>query len=163
MVSSIFGSASDYVHMGMALEQAHRAAKKGEVPIGAVVVDATGVCIASAYNQVEQQHSQAAHAELLALQQAGHGQKDWRLAGCWLYVTVEPCFMCMSLVYLSRTAGVVYGASSPLYGSQLDSSRMVSVYKVDAVRIISGVRAAEATDILKQFFKRKRNDDDLTQ
>jgi tRNA(adenine34) deaminase len=160
MITSPFGVEQDYEYMGIALTHARTAASMNEVPVGAVVVDNMGRLLAHAYNQVELQHTQVAHAEMLALRSAAVVCRDWRLKGCWLYVTLEPCFMCMGLIYLSRLTGVVYGAPSPLYGAQLDSSRMVSVYKIDSVRIIAGVRADEATCILKQFFKQKRNNND---
>ena len=143
--------------MTEALALARQAAERNEVPIGAVVVNSEGVIIGIGSNATEELHTQAAHAEARAFAAAGEKIGDWRLTGCWLYVTLEPCFMCMGLVYLSRVAGVVYSAQSPLFGGQLDSSRMVSVYKVDTVVIIGGVCKAEAADMLKAFFKRKRS------
>src|SRR5437016_11689783 len=98
--------------MQIALEQAHHAYEQGEVPVGAVVIDENGVIIAQAYNQVEHATTQRAHAEMIALEQAARNRGNWRLAGCWLYVTLEPCTMCIGLSQLSRVAGVVYGASS---------------------------------------------------
>jgi tRNA(adenine34) deaminase len=157
MITSPFGYARDYEYMGNALEQASYADAIGEVPIGAVVINTEGAIIAKAYNQVEKKHTQAAHAEIQVLTMAGALQSDWRLEGHWLYVTLEPCIMCMGLIYLSRLSGIVYAAASPLYGWQLDSSAIMSVYKIDTVRIISGVRADEAAALLKQFFKQKRN------
>jgi tRNA(adenine34) deaminase len=157
-LSSPFGRGQDEFFMHEALGLARQAAERGEVPIGAVVVNADGVIIGSGYNATEECHTQAAHAEVRALAAAGSNIKDWRLTGAWLYVTLEPCFMCMGLIYLSRLTVVVYGAQSPLFGGQLDSSRMVSVYKVDALMVIGGVCAEEASDMLKAFFKKKRSD-----
>jgi tRNA(adenine34) deaminase len=157
LVSSPFGSAQDNAFMAEALAHARVAAGHGEVPIGAVVVNAEGEIIGSGYNATEGCHTQAAHAEIRALAAAGMRKNDWRLTECWLYVTLEPCFMCMGLVYLSRLAGVVYGAQSPLFGGQLDSSRMVSVYKVNTLIVIGGVCKQEASDMLKAFFKKKRS------
>jgi tRNA(adenine34) deaminase len=157
-LSSPFGRDQDEFFMNEALGFARQAAERGEVPIGAVVVNADGIIIGSGYNATEECHTQSAHAEIRALAAAGSSNNDWRLTRAWLYVTLEPCFMCMGLIYLSRLAGVVYGAQSPLFGGQLDSSRMVSVYKVDTLMVIGGVCAAEASDMLKAFFKKKRSD-----
>ncbi len=143
--------------MAEALTLAKQAGLSGEVPIGAVVVNEQGIIIGSGFNETERACTQSAHAEMHALAAAGSKSNDWRLTGCWLYVTLEPCFMCMGLVYLSRLSGVVYGAQSPLFGGQLDSSRMVSVYKVNTLTVIGGVYEQEASDMLKAFFKRKRS------
>lgn len=158
-LSSPFGPAKDQVFMHQALALAQEAFSQGEVPIGALVVDEHGKVIGLGRNATEASCTQSAHAEVAALTQAGSVRGDWRLTGCWLYVTLEPCFMCMGLIYLSRVSGVVYGASSPLFGAHLDSSRMVSVYKVDTVSIISGVCTHEAAEMLKEFFKKKRSRD----
>lgn len=158
--STPFGHDQDQIFMSQALELARQAAARNEVPIGAVVVNGRGEIIGSGFNATEYLHTQSAHAEVLAVAAAGTANNDWRLTGCWLYVTLEPCFMCMGLIYLSRLAGVVYGAQSPLFGSQLDSSRMVSVYKVDTLVVIGGVCQQEASHMLKVFFRKKRSNDD---
>lgn len=162
LLSSPFGAEQDKIFMTEALALAKQAGLSGEVPIGAVVVDQHGVIIGSGYNATEECHTQSAHAEMGALAAAGSKSNDWRLTGCWLYVTLEPCFMCMGLAYLSRLSGVVYGAQSPLFGGQLDSSRMVSVYKVNTLTVIGGVYEQEASDMLKAFFKKKRSRDGCT-
>ncbi|HEV2916400.1 MAG TPA: nucleoside deaminase [Candidatus Babeliales bacterium] len=154
---SIFGAQRDLFYMDNALKQAQYAAEAQEIPIGAVIINKNGDCIAQAYNKTEQNHSQTAHAELEALRAAGNILKDWRLTDCWLYVTLEPCIMCMGAIYLSRLAGIVYGASSPLFGSQLDNAALLPVYKVDTLSIITGVRAKESELILKSFFRTKRS------
>lgn len=142
--------------MTLAIEQAALAQEQQEVPVGALVVNARGDIIAKAHNQTIQRCTQAAHAEMQALTSAGSINGDWRLTGCWLYVTLEPCVMCMGLIYLSRIEGVVYGATSPLFGSRLDNSGLLSVYKVNALQVVSGVCALEVAHMLKQFFKKKR-------
>lgn len=142
--------------MQRALRQAQRAFDRDEVPIGAVVVDQKGTVIAQAYNLVETKNTQAAHAEVQALIKAAKKVGDWRLTGCWLYVTLEPCTMCMGLIQLSRLAGVVYGPASPLFGFQLDNAQGLPLYKKDAVQIIQGVCASESVGLLKQFFKKQR-------
>ncbi len=145
--------------MELALAEARMGAKEDEVPIGAVIVDKNGSILSRAHNMVEARDTQTAHAELLALAQAGKKMGDWRLLDCWLYVTLEPCAMCMQAIKLHRLAGVVYGADSPLFGHQLDKNAIDSVYNDDTVQIISGIGQPEAGELLKQFFKKKRNED----
>lgn len=156
MESSIFGCKADVMYMKQALDCAHQAAKYNEVPVGAVVVDEDGAVLSTAYNQTITQSSQAAHSEIQALQKAGLYKKDWRLEGCWLYVTLEPCMMCMGLIYMSRLEGIVYAAQSPLFGLQLDKKAISSVYKINTLKIVSGVCQQEASNLLKQFFIKKR-------
>ncbi len=155
-MASPFGDAQDIQYMRKALAQAQSALKYDEVPIGAVVVAPSGEIIARAYNKVEKKHTQSAHAEVLALAKAGKKLKNWRLEGCWLYVTLEPCAACMHLIMMSRAAGIVFGAPSPLFGFHLDNDRILRVYKKDTVHIIAGVCAQESADMLQQFFKKKR-------
>jgi len=156
-------------YMKKALEYAQCAYELNEVPIGALVVlDTTDnfsnnnnyqdkYIIGAGYNQVEKLYTQSAHAEVIALAQAGQQLKNWRLSDCWLYVTLEPCAMCMNLIVLSRIKGVIYGAQSPLFGYHLDNGLQTQLYKKDAPRIISGICAQESADILKKFFDKKRN------
>jgi tRNA(adenine34) deaminase len=146
----------DQFYMDAALAQAKKAFLANEVPIGAVVIDTQGTIIGRGYNQVEKKQQQAAHAEVLAIQKANKVFNNWRLNHCWLYVTVEPCRMCMGLIRLSRMAGVIYGIDSPLFGYSLDRESEFPVYKENVVKVIKGLRAQEAADLLKQFFKQKR-------
>lgn len=144
-------------YMQHALAQAQLAFDKDEVPIGAVIVTADSRIVAHAYNQSESTHTQTAHAELLAIAQAGQALGDWRLEGCWLYVTLEPCAMCMNAILLSRLAGLVYGASSPLFGYlKVDKEGSSWLYKRDALTILAGIGENEARQLLQQFFKKKR-------
>lgn len=144
-------------YMQRALTLAQRAADADEVPIGAVIVDAQGAIIARAFNKSECNMSQTAHAELLALAKAGKTLKDWRLEGCWIYVTLEPCAMCMNAIVLSRLSGVVYGAESPLFGFQKFDKHIPSwIYKRDNLAIIGGVCEEDSRSLLQDFFKKKR-------
>lgn len=153
-----FGKEADTYFMNQALTQAKRAFAKDEVPVGAVVVSPQGNIIARGHNQVEKKHTQAAHAEVQALVKAGKKVADWRLEGHWLYVTLEPCAICMNLIYLSRLAGVIYGAKSPLFGyHHLDNNGSSSLYKRDAVMVIADICGQEAAQLLRTFFKEKRN------
>ncbi|MBN1549636.1 nucleoside deaminase [Candidatus Babeliales bacterium] len=144
--------------MQEALKQAHKAFDKDEVPVGAVVVDKHGTLIARAHNQVESTDTQTAHAELLALRKAGEKNGDWRLDGFWLYVTLEPCAMCLHAIALSRLAGVIYGADSPVFGFHLDKLGTLSIYRDRTLpfEIIGGVKAHEAGELLREFFRKKR-------
>lgn len=158
MQETIFGREKDAQLMAYALEQAQCAFDLGEVPIGAVVVDAHGTIIGSGFNQVEQRYAQCAHAEMIAIAQAGCTIGDWRLNGCWIYVTLEPCSMCMALIRLSRLQGMVFGADSPLFAHRLDNVDVVSVYNKDPLLTVSGVHKEESSELLKKFFKQKRKE-----
>lgn len=157
-MASPFGHQKDVFFMQQALKQAHKAAAANEVPIGAVIVSPDGKVIARAYNQVEHNQTQSAHAEVLAINKAGKKLGDWRMSECWIYVTLEPCSMCMNLIYLSRFAGVVFGASSPLFGYRLDNTQPDQVYKRATVMVIEGVCAQESAQLLKRFFNQKRTE-----
>lgn len=154
---SPFGKEHDTVFMKLALQQAHKAFRANEVPVGALVVNEKGTIVARAHNKVETKKTQMAHAECLALVQASKKKGGWRLDGHWLYVTLQPCGMCMALISLSRCAGVLYGTSSPLFGyHQVDNDSDHSLYRKDTMHIEAGVADREAAELLKQFFKAKR-------
>jgi tRNA(adenine34) deaminase len=156
MKSSIFGKEKDFFFMQQAMSHARQAYQHNEVPIGAVVVCEQGTIIGAGYNQVELCHTQRAHAESIAIEQAGASRDDWRLNGCWLYVTLEPCAMCIGLVTLSRMQGVVYAAPSPLFGYRLDKEASISVYNRGLLCTIEGVMQEEASTLLQHFFQQKR-------
>lgn len=153
---SIFGFKADKRYMALALKQAQKAAVCDEVPVGAIVVDADGVIIARGRNKVEDSCNQAAHAELNAIIKATRIKKNWRLNGCWIYVTLEPCVMCIGLIINSRLSGIVYAAQSPLFGYNLDKGISSWVYKKNAFRVVHGVCVDQSVALLKDFFKKKR-------
>jgi tRNA(adenine34) deaminase len=156
-VKSPFGFEQDVFFMKRALRQAQLAYVHNEVPVGALVVDAQGTILGQGYNKTEKRSSQAFHAEMCAIAKAGKKLGDWRLNGCWVYVTLEPCAMCMHLIQLSRCAGVVFGAKSPLFGYQVvDKDSRFSVYKEDVVNVVAGVCEQESAALLKCFFKDRR-------
>ncbi len=158
MKESVFGKERDCFFMQQALKQAQKAFEKDEVPVGAVVVDGHGRIITRGHNVVEKHYCQLGHAECIVLAKAGKKIQNWRLHGCWLYVTLEPCSMCMGLVKLSRLAGIVYGTTSPFFGYRLDKGGTIQVYQLDArtPAVISGVCAEESAVLIKRFFKNKR-------
>lgn len=147
---------SDTWYMRQALMQANKGFALDEVPIGALVVAPDGTIIARAYNLVERKKSQTAHAEMLAIQKATKKMGDWRLDECTLYVTLEPCSMCMHLIMLSRIKKVIFGASSPLFGFSLDNIKNFRVYKEGKISIEKGVLAEDSAALLKTFFQSKR-------
>lgn len=148
---------SDDQHfMSLALELAQKAYEHDEVPIGALVVSSEGLVLGTGFNQTEESHSQSRHAEVHAVEQAGKALGTWRLTGCALYVTLQPCVMCMGLLCLSRIERLVYGAASPLFGYHLDKELLPVLYKKHMKGITSGVLEAESQKLLEQFFTEKR-------
>lgn len=147
---------SDAYFMYKALELAQKAYELNEVPIGALIVSCDGQVLGKGYNRTEQDHCQSRHAEVCAIEKAGRKLQDWRLGGCTLYVTLEPCMMCISLVSLSRISRIVYGAASPLFGYHLDKELLPWLYKKHIKGITSGVLEQESKALLQQFFTYKR-------
>ncbi len=147
----------DNQFMDRALNLARTAGTFGEVPIGALVVSHEGHILGEGYNLVETYHCQSYHAEVQAIQNACEKQCDWRLGRSTLYVTIEPCMMCISLCALSRIERVVYGAASPLFGYHLDKEGILTLYTKNIKNITSGVKAAEAALLVKEFFKKERH------
>ena len=139
--------------MGEALREAGAAAEREEVPIGAVVAHA-GRIIGRGHNQTEMLRDATAHAEMLALTQAAEALGNWRLAGCTLYSTVEPCTMCCGAMVLSRVERLVYGAADPKFGAVVSIADVLSNPRHNhKVQVISGVRADEAAALLQAFFQ----------
>ena len=146
---------TDIYFMNLALKQAEKAVACDEVPVGSIVVDEDGSVIGRGYNQTIKKNSPLAHAESEAIRKAAKRRGDWRLGGCTLYVTLEPCTLCMQLISMSRIARVVYGADSPLYGFSRDKICTFDLVRLPIV-IVKGVEKESAERLLKQFFKKKR-------
>ena len=147
----------DEFYMGKALEEAKTAFAVGEIPIGAVIIYQKKA-IARAYNLRESLPCATAHAELLAIEKACRVLGRWRLSGCTLYVTCEPCPMCAGAIVNSRLDRVVYGCADPKAGAvrtlfQLADSPLLN----HRAAVTAGVRADECAALLKEFFRRKRN------
>jgi tRNA(adenine34) deaminase len=145
----------DISFMKQALELAQSAFDKGEVPIGSIVVSPEGEVLGQGYNMVEQQSCQLEHAELRAIRQATQRRGDWRLDHCTLYVTLEPCMMCISACALSRIERIVFAARSPIFGYQLDKEGVLALYTRQIKNITEGVLQHEAAALLKRFFNEK--------
>lgn len=142
--------------MKEALKQAKKAAQKGEVPIGAVIVK-DGKIIARAHNLKESNHDVAGHAEMIAIRKASKKLESWRLTGCQIFVTIEPCMMCAGALYQSRIDKVVYGAPDPKAGA------LESLYNVGSddrlnhrFEVSGGLLQEECSAVIKDFFKLKR-------
>lgn len=149
-------NASHIFFMDSALQEAQKALDLGEVPIGALVVDEHNVIIGRGYNQVETQNCQTRHAEILAIEEATKKLGTWRLEKCWLYVTLEPCLMCLASICLSRLEGVAFGAPSPEFGgmAMLTWERNPIYFK--RLMILKGIQKKECADMLKTFFNTAR-------
>lgn len=142
--------------MREALVEAQKAYAMGEVPIGAVIVK-DGVIVARSHNLRELTHDATAHAEVLAIRQAGQHLAGWRLSGCTLYVTVEPCPMCAGALVQSRVDRVVYGARDPK--AWADRSLLEIVHNPGLnhrVDVLDGVLAEECSQVMKSFFRARR-------
>ena len=146
---------ADEGYMRRALELAARAAAMGETPVGAVVVRTdTGEILAEAHNLRETRNDPAGHAELLAIRAAAERIGDWRLSGCTLYVTLEPCPMCAGLVVQSRVGRLVYGARDPKAGAVDSLFRLCSDRRLNhRLDPVGGVLAEESSRLLRGFFR----------
>ena len=147
---------SDEKFMRLALEQAHLAYKKGEVPVGAVVVR-NGEVVGTGYNRRETDKNAVAHAELLAIDDACKRLGGWRLWECELYVTLEPCPMCAGAIINSRIKRLIYGASDKKAGSVESVVRMFDLPYNHKPPYTAGVLEEECSQILKSFFKEMRS------
>lgn len=146
----------DVYFMQLALKQAKLAAELDEVPVGAVVVLKNEV-IASSHNQQIQSNNPTAHAEVMALEEAAKHQKNYRLPGCTLYVTLEPCLMCVGAMVHARIDRLVYGAADPKTGMAGTVDNLIEqAYHNHQVVCHGGVMARECGQVLQDFFKAKR-------
>ncbi|MCL7743739.1 nucleoside deaminase [Guyparkeria hydrothermalis] len=150
-------SGRDRQHMRECLALARRSIMLGEVPVGAVVIDADGKTIGRGHNRPVGFHDPSAHAEILAMREAGQALGNYRLDGCTLYVTLEPCPMCLAAASHARIARIVYAAPDPragACGSAIDLNR--SDWHHFRPVIDTGPCEAEAADLLTQFFQARR-------
>ena len=147
----------DYAYfMNKALVLARKAMQADEVPIGAIIVDQNGTILGRGYNRVEQEKCQLGHAEVAAVREAAQRIGDWRLDGCWAFVTLEPCAMCMNLLILSRVSCVVYGTDSPIFGYSLDKKGTLQLYRRDTLQIVPHILQEESSSLMKRFFRKMR-------
>ncbi|WP_420176755.1 tRNA adenosine(34) deaminase TadA [Luteococcus sp. OSA5] len=141
--------------MRAALEQARRAGEHGDVPIGAVVLDASGEQIAAAGNERELTGDPTGHAEVLALRRAAEAVGEWRLEGCTLVVTLEPCTMCAGAIVLSRIQTLVFGAYDEKAGAVASLFDVVRDPRLNhRPEVRGGIMADECGHVLREFFGR---------
>jgi len=143
--------------MRQALAEAEAAALAGDVPVGAVVLDAAGTVVGRGRNQREADGDPAAHAEILALRMAGRARRDWRLDGCTLVVTLEPCTMCAGALLAGRVARLVYGAADPRAGAAGSVWDVLHDPRLGPpVEVIGGVLTGPCAALLQDFFGQRR-------
>jgi tRNA(Arg) A34 adenosine deaminase TadA len=143
--------------MDMALAQARLAASSGEVPVGAVLVDASGKVLAAAHNRVERDKDPTAHAEILAIRAACAARGDARLPDCDLYVTLEPCPMCATAISFARLRRVYWGAADPKGGGVEHGPRVFAQPTCHHVpELIGGIAETESAALLRDFFRARR-------
>jgi tRNA(adenine34) deaminase len=150
-------TAADEAAVHAALAEARLAAARGEVPVGAVVLDPAGAVIAAAANERERGFDPSAHAEVLALRRAGRALRSWRLDGCTLAVTLEPCTMCAGALVLARVARLVFGAWDPKAGAVGSLWDVVRDRRLNhRPEVVSGVCEVECSALLAEFFGSRR-------
>lgn len=143
--------------MRLALDEARRAEAAGEVPIGAVVIDGSGEVIGWGHNQRESRSDPTAHAEVLAIRDAAQHRGGWRLDGCTLVVTLEPCTMCAGAIVLSRVDRLVYGAVDAKAGAVGSLWDVVRDRRLNhRPEVVSGVLEPECSELLRSWFEAKR-------
>lgn len=150
-----FQKANNY--MGLALDEAHEAFKEDEVPIGAVIISPYGEVLSFAHNTKEKELNPCHHAEILAIEQAAKKLKSWRLTDCELYVTLEPCPMCLSAIQQARLSSVYFGAYDAKGGAL---SLGYNLHNDDRLNhkfnVYGGYRHQECSKLLSRFFRQKR-------
>lgn len=146
----------DEIHMALALRYAEKAASLGEVPVGAVLVR-NGEVIGEGYNQPIRQNDPSAHAEVCALRAAGQSQKNYRLPGSTLYVTLEPCTMCLGMMIHARVERLVYAATEPRAGAVGGAFNLLDAVPYNhRIGVESGLFSDESAMLLKSFFAARR-------
>ncbi len=146
----------DEQFMALAIEQARMAADQGEVPVGAVVVK-HGKVIGSGFNQPITSHDPCAHAEVKALQAAALHEQNYRLPGCHIYVSLEPCTMCVGAMVHARVERLIYAATEPKAGVvESNLALLQQPHFNHQVEVLGGVLAQQASQLLSDFFKQRR-------
>ena len=154
---------ADERFMRMALRQAERGAREGEVPVGAVLVR-EGQVLARAHNRPIHLHDPSAHAEILALRRAARKMRNYRLEGCDLYVTIEPCAMCAGAIVQARLRRTVFGARDPKAGASGSALRVLNHPKLNhRVEVTRDVMAAECASVIQDFFRKRRKQNPSTE
>lgn len=143
--------------MDLALSEASTAFNANEVPVGAVLCSESGMVLASTHNQTISLSDPTAHAEILALRHAGKLIQNYRLLNTTLYVTVEPCMMCMGAIVHARVSRLIYGTRDSRWGAAGSLYDLSSDTRLNhRIEVIAGVREVECRDIMQRFFRQKR-------
>ena len=142
---------NDELYMDIALQEAKKAYKKDEIPVGAVIVK-NGKVISKAYNKKNKSNRVKDHAEILAIDKANRKLRNWRLEECEIYITLEPCPMCAGAIAWSQLGRLVYGAEDDKRGYRRYAPNVLH----PKTEVISGICAEESTALMKEFFKNKR-------
>jgi len=144
--------------MELALKEAKSAEQIGEVPVGAILVSENGEILSAAHNQTIKRTDPTAHAEILALRKAALEINNYRLLNTTLYVTVEPCIMCMGAIVHARISRVVFGAADPKWGAAVSLYNVAEDDRLNHhVEIITGARAEDCRRLMQDFFRAKRD------
>ena len=148
---------TDEHYMALALEEAQKAYDKGEIPIGAVLVDESGTVVSRGHNMRETWQDATAHAEIIAIREACRLLNRWRLSGLTLFVTIEPCPMCAGALVMSRVDRVVYGSADSKAGASESLFNVTSNPALNhQLQVTAGVLQDECSDIRKRFFAERR-------
>lgn len=143
--------------MQHALDLAAQAAAEGEVPVGALVISQDGQLLGSGFNQPVGSHDPTAHAEVMALRSAASALGNYRLPGCTLYVTIEPCTMCIGAMVHARINHLVFGAPEPRFGAVVSSRRLLNEGEFShRMTFDSGVLAEHCGELMRAFFRSRR-------
>ena len=146
-----------YDYMSLAMQEAKKALTSREIPIGAIIVLHDSV-IAAAHNQCENRSDPTAHAEILAIKKASAILGNWRLTGCSLYVTIEPCPMCAGALLNARVTRLIYGSPNPQYGAVDSRFHLTSSFALNhTVEVTSGILQKECQALVDEFFRRRRS------
>ncbi len=152
---------NDDDYMMLAIREAHKAEQMDEVPVGAVIVNECQQIIGRGFNQPIYTHDPTNHAEINAIRQACRHVNNYRLPRTCLYVTIEPCIMCMGAIIHARIDRVVYGAPDPKWGAAVSLYKMAEDHRLNhSLEIVPGICEEEGKAIIKGFFRRKRRNRD---
>ena len=151
------GTQSHEYWMEQAIALAEQAAQVGEVPVGAIVVSPQGELLGSGFNQPIRSHDPSAHAEVMALRDAAARMANYRLPGCQLYVTIEPCTMCVGAMVHARIERVIYGAAEPRFGAVESGRRLLDEGGFNhRLQYLGGILAPRCSQLMRDFFTGRR-------
>ena len=147
----------DHIFMQAALAEARKAREMAEVPVGAIVVDPAGKIIGRGCNRPIASHDPTAHAEIVALRDAAQTLGNYRLPGCVMYVTIEPCIMCLGAVLQARIRRLVFGAADPKGGACVSLYRLPEDERLNhRLEVVGGIAEADCRRLLQDFFRQRR-------